>query len=59
MSHMSLERPLIIFFILLMVQVQKSQTTTWDAETPVNNGINHQPQLVKPRWLPSKGLVKV
>ena len=25
---------------------KKSQTTTWDGEDPVNNGINYQPQLV-------------
>ena len=25
---------------------KKSQTTTWDVQNPVNNGINYQPQLV-------------
>ena len=32
---------------LLLLMVQKSQTTTWDvSQTHVNNGINYQPQLV-------------
>ena len=33
-----------IFLLLLMVQ--KSQTTTWDVSNLVNNGINYQAQLV-------------
>ena len=32
--------------------VQKSQTTTWDVQNPVNNAENHQPQLVQD-FLPS------
>ena len=32
---------------VILLMVQKSQTTTtWDLRTPVNNGINYQPQLV-------------
>ena len=34
-------------FFLILLMVQKSQTTTWDVfEPPMNNGINYQPQLV-------------
>ena len=33
---------------------KKSQTTTWDgAKTPVNNGVNYQPQLVLAGFQPS------
>ena len=26
---------------LILLMVQKSQTTTWDVQNPVNNGINY------------------
>ena len=31
---------------ILLLMVQKSQTTTWDVQNLENNGINYQPQLV-------------
>ena len=33
-------------FAVILLMVQKSQTTTWDVQNLVNNGINYQPQLV-------------
>ena len=32
------------FVVLILLMVQKSQTTTWDVSNRVNNVINYQPQ---------------